>query len=179
MARSHFERKTGCSSARIRTRKSRVRQHLHAGAHQDYVAGSQPVHPISLRVFAVLHHSRRRCIISRTDRGFSRRELRSDARYSVENSNLHHRLLGETIMNSSSGNTKNACRGNNHGTRNCAPPTEAPAPAASGVAVRWKGEGGRGRHLRRSRRGHEENVKATDAKFCSGLLCALQTGAGG
>ena len=59
-ARNHFERKTGCSSARIRTRKSRVRQHLHAGAHQDYVAGSQPVHPISLRVFAVLHHSRRR-----------------------------------------------------------------------------------------------------------------------
>jgi hypothetical protein len=47
------------------------------------------------------------------------RELRSDARYSVENSNLHHRLLGEKIMYSSSGNTKNACRGKNYVTRNC------------------------------------------------------------
>jgi hypothetical protein len=185
-ARNHFERKTGCSSARNMTRKSPGRQHLHARAHQDYVTRSQPMHPISLRIFAVLHrsvpHSCRRCIISRTATGFSRsmgRELRSDARYSVENSNLRQHLLGETIEDSSSGNTENACRGENHVTRNCAPQTEAPAPAASGVAERSTGEGGRDRYLRRSRRGHEENVKAIDTKRCSRLLCAWQTGASG
>jgi hypothetical protein len=68
--RNHIERKAGCSSVRNRTGKSPVRQHLHAHAYQDYVARSQSVHPISLRIFVVLHrsvlHSRRRCIISRT-----------------------------------------------------------------------------------------------------------------